>query len=279
MKRSPLTLAAFGLALALASGFSLAEERKPAEVSKAVEKRYSELQSEFTTAVSAYQKAAEEARAAKTKVSAERPHTKFAPRYAELAHEGHPRAARWCLDFIGDTSAVEFERRELFLACEAQLVPHVLWADVQQAKEKDKDKDKKEKPPEYGVRDLARSVGGSAALLGNEKALALLQELFDKAVLPESKAQALNAQVTVHMTGVARDAATPAEVLALYGRLSKDFGETDTGKRAAGQLFRLEHLQLGMTAPDFATQDVEGVAFNLSDYRGKVVVLDFWGFW
>jgi len=268
---------ALGLTLALASGFSLAQDRKPAEVSKAVEKRYTELQSECTTAVSAYQKAAEEARAAKTKVAAERPHTKFAPRYVELAREGHPRAARWCLDFIGDTSTVEFERRELYLACEAQLVPHVLWADAQPPKAKDKDA--KDAPPEYGVRDLARSIGGSAALLGNEKALALIQELFDKAQQPESKALALNAQVTVHMTGVARDAQTPAEVLALYGRLSKEFGETDTGKRAAGQLFRLEHLQLGMTAPDFATQDVEGVAFNLSDYRGKVVVLDFWGFW
>ena len=26
-------------------------------------------------------------------------------------------------------------------------------------------------------------------------------------------------------------------------------------------------------------EDVDGVAFKLSDYRGKVVVLDYWGFW
>ena len=35
----------------------------------------------------------------------------------------------------------------------------------------------------------------------------------------------------------------------------------------------------GNVAPDFTTQDADGVAFKLSDYRGKVVVLDFWGFW
>lgn len=40
-----------------------------------------------------------------------------------------------------------------------------------------------------------------------------------------------------------------------------------------------EHLQVGMEAPDINGADVDGVAFKLSDYRGKVVVLDFWGFW
>lgn len=32
-------------------------------------------------------------------------------------------------------------------------------------------------------------------------------------------------------------------------------------------------------APQIAGLDVEGVAFRLSDYRGKVVLLDFWGNW
>jgi peroxiredoxin len=38
-------------------------------------------------------------------------------------------------------------------------------------------------------------------------------------------------------------------------------------------------LSIGRRAPDFTTKDVDGVEFKLSDYRGKVVVLDFWGFW
>ena len=36
---------------------------------------------------------------------------------------------------------------------------------------------------------------------------------------------------------------------------------------------------VGNLAPDFEAKDVEGKAFKLSDYRGKVVLLDFWGFW
>ena len=36
---------------------------------------------------------------------------------------------------------------------------------------------------------------------------------------------------------------------------------------------------VGMAAPVIEGADVDGVHFKLSDYRGKVVVLDFWGDW
>jgi hypothetical protein len=51
------------------------------------------------------------------------------------------------------------------------------------------------------------------------------------------------------------------------------------GKAAAGDLFELRELAIGKVAPDIQGQDIDGVAFKLSDYRGKVVVLDFWGNW
>jgi cytochrome oxidase Cu insertion factor (SCO1/SenC/PrrC family) len=31
--------------------------------------------------------------------------------------------------------------------------------------------------------------------------------------------------------------------------------------------------------PEITGADIDGQPFKLSDYRGKVVVLDFWGFW
>jgi peroxiredoxin len=46
-----------------------------------------------------------------------------------------------------------------------------------------------------------------------------------------------------------------------------------------GDIFQLEHLRIGMLAPDIEGEDLDGAAFKLSDYRGKVVVLDFWGNW
>ena len=48
---------------------------------------------------------------------------------------------------------------------------------------------------------------------------------------------------------------------------------------SARSVFKLENLRPGMTAPDIVGRDLDGVEFKLSDYRGKVVVLDFWGDW
>jgi hypothetical protein len=51
------------------------------------------------------------------------------------------------------------------------------------------------------------------------------------------------------------------------------------GEEANQELFELRHLRRGKTAPEIEGEDLDGVKFKLSDYRGKVVVLDFWGHW
>jgi cytochrome oxidase Cu insertion factor (SCO1/SenC/PrrC family) len=38
-------------------------------------------------------------------------------------------------------------------------------------------------------------------------------------------------------------------------------------------------LEVGNLAPDIDGEDIDGVKFKLSDYRGKVVLLDFWATW
>jgi serine/threonine protein kinase len=40
-----------------------------------------------------------------------------------------------------------------------------------------------------------------------------------------------------------------------------------------------EGLQVGQQAPEIEGEDLGGTEFLLSDYRGKVVLLSFWGFW
>jgi peroxiredoxin len=51
------------------------------------------------------------------------------------------------------------------------------------------------------------------------------------------------------------------------------------GDIAAVELFGIRNLSVGKTAPDIAGDDLDGKPFKLSDYRGKVVVLTFWGNW
>ena len=48
------------------------------------------------------------------------------------------------------------------------------------------------------------------------------------------------------------------------------------GRKARSELFDLRHLSVGMAAPEVDGVDQDGKQFKLSDYRGKVVLLDFW---
>ena len=46
-----------------------------------------------------------------------------------------------------------------------------------------------------------------------------------------------------------------------------------------GRSSRPGSVTVGEIAPDIVGKDLDGVQFKLSDYRGKVVMLDFWGDW
>jgi hypothetical protein len=62
----------------------------------------------------------------------------------------------------------------------------------------------------------------------------------------------------------------------LYTNAKKD---VTVGDSAAGELYEIRNLAIGKVVPEIEGDDLEGNAFKLSDYRGKVVVLDFWGNW
>ncbi len=51
------------------------------------------------------------------------------------------------------------------------------------------------------------------------------------------------------------------------------------GEIAERELFEIRNLAIGCTVPDIVAEDLDGTEFKLSDYRGKVVMIDFWGDW
>ncbi len=74
------------------------------------------------------------------------------------------------------------------------------------------------------------------------------------------------------------------EYVAFFKKVIDDYGDVkirdrNIAKMASGAIFEIENLAVGKVAPDIEAEDLDGVSFKLSDYRGKVVMLDFWGDW
>ena len=76
------------------------------------------------------------------------------------------------------------------------------------------------------------------------------------------------------------------EAMAAFEKVSEDYGDltlkalrgkvTDLAKK---EIDAIKKSPIGKETPEIAAEDVDGVEFKISDYRGKVVLLDFWGHW
>jgi AhpC/TSA family len=67
------------------------------------------------------------------------------------------------------------------------------------------------------------------------------------------------------------------EAAAKYADVKLEGGDT-VAERAKAELFAIRHLSVRSEAPDIEGEDQDGKRFKLSDYRGKVVLLDFWSY-
>jgi hypothetical protein len=98
----------------------------------------------------------------------------------------------------------------------------------------------------------------------------VVEERYGKAYLAEMRA--------------ADPAKLEAEAIRLFEEAAQKYGSEKYGSRTIadhvkGVIFEMRNLVVGKQAPDIAGEDIDGKKFKLSDYRGKVVVLDFWGNW
>jgi peroxiredoxin len=110
--------------------------------------------------------------------------------------------------------------------------------------------------------------------LGQETCLAALKRLSESSPHARVRSGALLNQGALLM------ATRPDAARALFERVLEEFGDTGRhSERARGNLFELDHLQGGMPAPEIEGQDPTGETLELSDFRGRVVVLVFWGHW
>jgi hypothetical protein len=71
----------------------------------------------------------------------------------------------------------------------------------------------------------------------------------------------------------------PKEAEKFFNLVINQYGTAEQKQTAKAELFETQNLAIGKVAPEIEGEDVDGKKFKLSDYRGKVVVLDFWGDW
>lgn len=70
-----------------------------------------------------------------------------------------------------------------------------------------------------------------------------------------------------------------AELEAAYNGLSNMYKNTRYGKGILDKIEALKVADAGGPAPDFTKPDVNGKLVSLSQFKGKYVLLDFWGSW
>jgi hypothetical protein len=118
----------------------------------------------------------------------------------------------------------------------------------------------------------------------SEKSLPNVEAILEESASESTRAQACFALGSFWKGRADSDESVLPKALAYFERVGAEFAEvksynTTMGQRAEGELFEMKSLVIGMVAPEITAEDLDGVSFNLSDYRGKVVVLDFWGDW
>lgn len=236
------------LALAMVASPLVAQEATQGKTAQAV---FEELEAEFVKARTEYiAQAQEKGEKIDIKVVAEPFYSRFdeaAKRYAGT-DDAVPFLAWIVMNFTDDKTRVNAVVDEI-------LAHHIASAQLE---------------------PLAGGMSSLSGVIGEERAAELADAIMAQGH-PEVKATMLFFRG--YYATMDRNASEEAKASATDDlRRAAELGGR-YGGMAEGMLFEREKLQLGMEAPDIVAKDLDGVEFKLSDYRGKVVVIDFWGDW
>ncbi|TDJ76345.1 MAG: redoxin domain-containing protein [Planctomycetota bacterium] len=221
------------------------------------------LRAEHRAAVAAWRSQLREARrAGRTRPPS--PDAAFHQRFADLSRSGSMPATVWCLQRTGGNGGLDAgaplaeaersARRELYLrlidglATDGRLVTANLV--------------------ELLVREAARG-------LGREEALALSRQFELAARDDAARRAAWYAQARLLSVHDVTDEDAIGRARELYERIQRLQPDTELARDAGDELWRLDHVAVGKTAPDFVSADVFGNEIRLGDFRQRIVVAHF----
>lgn len=126
---------------------------------------------------------------------------------------------------------------------------------------------------------IVTQLGNLAYVNGPEGRRKALDQVAHSASTPDARAAGLLMLAKIARVEANSRTQNSTAVEAPLREIVAKYAATRYAETAKGILATLGNLSIGKTAPEIVGEDQDGKPFKLSSYRGKVVVLDFWGFW
>ncbi len=131
-------------------------------------------------------------------------------------------------------------------------------------------------PTDPWIFDSLRKLLPSTELLPLERLEPAMQILLEKNREPRVRAAAMFA--LAQSLKARGDPKSYERAIELYTRIRDEFPDDELRQPAEGGRADLARAMPGQPAPSHPTQDAEGRAFSIADYKGRVVMLEFWSF-
>jgi len=117
--------------------------------------------------------------------------------------------------------------------------------------------------------ELPRNLQMIAGVAGKE-AEPLMKEIMEKAKDDKLKATACSALIEAKENALVNAKGDEAK------KIEKEMAEL---RKVGVEKYKIKDLFIGATLPDLKSEDLDGKEVKLSQYKGKVVVLDVWATW
>jgi tetratricopeptide (TPR) repeat protein len=192
-----------------------------------------------------------------------------------------------------------FRRYAKKRAGQPEAIPALVWIITQATPDPDTDESGKPSAAETALDRLTQDHAGQLAvkevlpelrwvfyMLGKDQLVAFYEQIIATNKDQDAVAGAyFNLAMTLYQTsrseeqGAESGQADRRRAKKLFHKIAKEHPQGDLAEDAKAYIFEMDHLQVGMVAPDLAGPGPDGQEIKLSQFRGQVVVLDFWGFW
>jgi peroxiredoxin len=181
-----------------------------------------------------------------------------------LSERGSVEASWWCLRHFDAARGVV--DRDRALQPEERMAKLALYRQLATASGLE----------DRSVVSLISELAEEAARLGRRDVVRLLQTVARTSRSNQVKAAALYHEARLTADSTTSDVSLRARAISLYDQLLTHYPRDRHAGPAADARWRLEHLAIGVLAPDFVTYDVYGNEIRLSDFVGNVTVVRFW---